>query len=213
MSRGRKYRRECRNCGAPTADRRATCSEACRVAVVHTDSREERTCPQCAKVFRIYPSVLQVCCSWACARLRPRPPSARVARACKVCESPTRGARVTCSDACATEVSVRAANARRARSSAKSVKRTAAKKKAYRSADKRMVEHCLYDEQDGTCAVCGSIGGARGDGSFGLVLDHCHRTGAPRALLCGRCNAAVVMVRENVAIARSLAEYVRRVCK
>lgn len=209
MSRGRPYSRSCVRCGARTTRHRATCSEACRVAVVHTDSRETRVCPTCGLSFRTYRTSTQVCCSGSCAGLRRRLPCP----ACAVCGSPTpHRLRKTCSDVCAAELGARAADARRGRSSEKARKRTAAKRIAYRRSDKRMVEACMYQEQDGACAICGCAGTKRGDGTFGLILDHCHRSGRPRALLCGRCNVAVGMVRENVAIARSLAAYVARVC-
>lgn len=30
-----------------------------------------------------------------------------------------------------------------------------------------------------------------------LVIDHCHTTGAVRALLCNGCNSAIGMMKEN----------------
>lgn len=38
--------------------------------------------------------------------------------------------------------------------------------------------------QGGACACCGDIPTGRN----GLAVDHCHRTGRVRALLCGNCN-------------------------
>jgi hypothetical protein len=214
MSRGRKYSRLCKHCGTPTTRHRATCSEECRVAVVHTDSREVRACKQCGVVFRAYRTSTQAYCSRACSFAAPRLPKPRLAGPpCVVCSAPTpHRRRHTCSVTCAKAAAAASVAAKAGRTPEKRIKRAAAARKAYRGKDKRMVEACLYDEQDGVCAVCGSLGTLRGDGTFGLVLDHCHRTGRPRALLCGRCNIAVGMVKENAAVALSLAAYVRRVC-
>ncbi|WP_437582725.1 endonuclease VII domain-containing protein [Paramicrobacterium sp. CJ85] len=38
----------------------------------------------------------------------------------------------------------------------------------------------MLSAQDGKCPIC--------DRSVPLVIDHCHRTGKVRALLCDRCN-------------------------
>ena len=40
----------------------------------------------------------------------------------------------------------------------------------------------LYEEQDGACAICAKQHGK-------LRVDHCHKTGKIRGLLCPRCNA------------------------
>lgn len=54
----------------------------------------------------------------------------------------------------------------------------------------------------GVCDVCGS--------SDRLCVDHCHRSGAVRGLLCNGCNAALGMVDDSVARLEGLAAYVRR---
>lgn len=41
----------------------------------------------------------------------------------------------------------------------------------------------LLAEQNGGCAICGKPPGKRQ-----LAVDHCHKTGVIRGLLCGRCN-------------------------
>lgn len=46
----------------------------------------------------------------------------------------------------------------------------------------------MFDAQGGRCGICG------GDKSFGngkLHVDHCHRTGRVRKLLCVKCNMAL----------------------
>jgi Autographiviridae endonuclease VII len=58
----------------------------------------------------------------------------------------------------------------------------------------------LEEAQDGLCAICGQAP----DSGVRLSVDHCHATGAVRALLCTRCNF-MVGVYEN--FGTQLAEY------
>jgi hypothetical protein len=44
----------------------------------------------------------------------------------------------------------------------------------------------------------------------GWQVDHCHRKGHTRAILCGRCNAALGSVNDNSAWLRALADYVEK---
>lgn len=45
----------------------------------------------------------------------------------------------------------------------------------------------LYAAQNGLCAICGPVTGHSGQ-SKRLMVDHDHRTGEVRGLLCGICN-------------------------
>jgi hypothetical protein len=214
MSRGRKYRRECKHCGTPTVARRATCSEACRLAVVHTDARVARTCPVCASEFKVYGTSTQKCCGRACAAKLPKAASpAKHAqlkvRTCAQCsvsfQSET--ARATCSAKCRADRHAQHCEAMRGRSSVRASKRASAKRAAYRRTDKALVTELLLHKQGGRCAVCGSVGHALGGGSTGLVLDHCHTSGDARGMLCGRCNAALGLVRESPDVCKALTAY------
>lgn len=43
-------------------------------------------------------------------------------------------------------------------------------------------------------------------------IDHCHDTGRVRGLLCGECNKAVGLMKEDVNIIKNLLAYVEDVC-
>ncbi len=79
--------------------------------------------------------------------------------------------------------------------------------KRYKRADKATVIERLTAEQKGVCLVCSEPGHELGNGTKGLVLDHCHTTGEPRALLCGRCNAALGLMRESALLIDQLRCY------
>ena len=56
-----------------------------------------------------------------------------------------------------------------------------------------------------TCEVCNDKNSDRG-----LAFDHCHVTGQFRGWICGRCNVALAMVRDNPNVLRNLADYLER---
>lgn len=62
----------------------------------------------------------------------------------------------------------------------------------------------LFD-QKGLCAICGT---KSGEGRQRLVVDHCHKTGAVRKLLCQPCNTIVGMCFEDKNILLSAAKYI-----
>lgn len=59
---------------------------------------------------------------------------------------------------------------------------------------------------DMRCAACGRTG-RRGRGISDMQIDHDHRTGEIRGVLCGGCNVALGSVRDNPATLRALAAY------
>lgn len=48
----------------------------------------------------------------------------------------------------------------------------------------------MLRRQDGACAICGNGGK--------LHVDHCHASGRIRGLLCGSCNRALGLFKDNV---------------
>jgi hypothetical protein len=59
--------------------------------------------------------------------------------------------------------------------------------------------------QEGKCAICGEE-----DPTRELSVDHDHKTGRVRNLLCNRCNFGIGYFRENPAILASAIEYLKR---
>lgn len=64
----------------------------------------------------------------------------------------------------------------------------------------------LLESQDGRCAICGFSDLT--DPNFFPVVDHCHRTGHVRQLLCMNCNMAIGQFKDNPALLRAAADYV-----
>jgi hypothetical protein len=67
-----------------------------------------------------------------------------------------------------------------------------------------------YDElmrrQGSVCACCGSANG----GVRAFHLDHDHRTGKVRGILCNNCNAALGLIRDDPEIALAMANYLKK---
>lgn len=66
----------------------------------------------------------------------------------------------------------------------------------------------IVEEQGGLCAICLREPLER-HGQKRLFLDHDHVTGAVRGCLCGSCNIALGMIRDNAELAEKLAGYLR----
>lgn len=52
----------------------------------------------------------------------------------------------------------------------------------------------IFSSQGGCCKICGTH---QKDFEKSLFVDHNHKTGKIRGLLCSRCNAAIGMMKEN----------------
>ena len=60
--------------------------------------------------------------------------------------------------------------------------------------------HAMHERQGGQCAICGTS-------AEKLVVDHNHKTGKVRELLCHLCNAMIGCAREDTAILVNAAAY------
>lgn len=70
--------------------------------------------------------------------------------------------------------------------------------------------------QNGLCKICGSNHGGHYSKTGvpkRLAVDHCHKTGKIRGLLCCHCNMALGQIKENEKIAQSMINYIKTVCK
>ncbi|HEY1389714.1 MAG TPA: endonuclease VII domain-containing protein [Ktedonobacterales bacterium] len=63
--------------------------------------------------------------------------------------------------------------------------------------------HAMHARQGGRCAICGTS-------EEKLVVDHNHKTGQVRELLCHLCNAMIGCAREDIAILTSAVAYLQR---
>ena len=70
----------------------------------------------------------------------------------------------------------------------------------------------LSESQSHKCKICGQLGNGfdKGWETFRcLAVDHCHKTGKVRGLLCTRCNNALGAFKDNVELLMTAAEYLK----
>lgn len=65
----------------------------------------------------------------------------------------------------------------------------------------------IWKEQNGCCDICGKHGS---EFIRRLSVDHNHKTGAARALLCQKCNLALGLVSEDKDILAAMVGYIVR---
>lgn len=64
----------------------------------------------------------------------------------------------------------------------------------------------LLKEQDGACAICKT----KDWGRRSPHIDHNHKTGKTRGLLCSRCNSGIGMFKDDPKRCRSAADYLSK---
>lgn len=65
----------------------------------------------------------------------------------------------------------------------------------------------IKEEQEGVCAICSRPA----PGGRNLDVDHCHKTGAVRGLLCARCNQQLLPIaKDDPVLLRAAADYLER---
>lgn len=60
----------------------------------------------------------------------------------------------------------------------------------------------MLDAQSGVCAICGSAPAGKR-----LAVDHCHKTGRVRGLLCDMCNHGLGRLQDDTEILRKAITY------
>lgn len=65
--------------------------------------------------------------------------------------------------------------------------------------------------QSNLCAICGKPEFVKyRDGVRALAVDHCHKTGSIRKLLCSRCNTVLGAVKDDVTLLRLMVAYLEQ---
>ena len=62
----------------------------------------------------------------------------------------------------------------------------------------------MLKSQDGSCAICGG----QNQMDKPLAVDHCHKTGKVRGLLCYQCNVGIGNLRDDPNILRLAIRYI-----
>ena len=60
----------------------------------------------------------------------------------------------------------------------------------------------MFDKQNGTCLLCPS--------TATLVVDHCHKTGKIRGLLCNNCNLGLGMFKDDISALENAVKYLQK---
>lgn len=137
------------------------------------------------------------------AEYKKRPPVLHGLRLCAFCDQPIAESRnsraIFCSVACK--------NKERVRSGAAS----AATRRHYYRSQYGLTQadlDAMLAEQGGVCAICGT---AKWNGHHDRpFVDHCHRTGKVRGLLCSECNNGIGKLKDDPAILEAALAYLRR---
>jgi hypothetical protein len=67
----------------------------------------------------------------------------------------------------------------------------------------------MVDDHKGVCAICGAEP-PKGQHKKRLNIDHCHKTGAIRGLLCDCCNRALGLMRDNAQLLSKAIDYLTK---
>jgi hypothetical protein len=73
--------------------------------------------------------------------------------------------------------------------------------------------HEMLAAQGGKCAICGNGNDGTRHGKLkALAVDHCHKTGKVRGLLCESCNQGIGKLKDDPSVLRKAADYIERHC-
>ncbi len=66
----------------------------------------------------------------------------------------------------------------------------------------------MWSQQAGLCAICKKPEAQQRKGKLkSLAVDHSHKTGKVRSLLCASCNVAIGYLKDDPTLARKVASY------
>jgi len=70
----------------------------------------------------------------------------------------------------------------------------------------------LFEAQAGKCAICGATEGHRSryQAIYRLAIDHDHRTGKIRGLLCNNCNRGLGRFKDSIETLQAAISYLKR---
>lgn len=69
----------------------------------------------------------------------------------------------------------------------------------------------LFHTQNGLCAICKEKETATFRGKVkNLSVDHCHKTGKIRSLLCGKCNSGIGQFNDSTEILQAAIDYLKK---
>jgi hypothetical protein len=61
----------------------------------------------------------------------------------------------------------------------------------------------MYEQQEGKCAIC------RAEDSDQFAVDHCHKTGKVRGLLCRSCNLGIGQLKDDIEVLSNAITYLQ----
>jgi hypothetical protein len=70
----------------------------------------------------------------------------------------------------------------------------------------------MLDNQNGRCTICGELEEDYNQNGhkFSMAVDHCHKTGKVRSLLCGRCNKSLGGFKDSQELLIKAIEYLKQ---
>jgi hypothetical protein len=67
----------------------------------------------------------------------------------------------------------------------------------------------MHDAQGGVCLICGGVQTGRGAKNNQLSVDHNHKTGKIRGLLCTNCNTGIGNLRDSIELLEKAITYLK----
>lgn len=75
----------------------------------------------------------------------------------------------------------------------------------------KLAYETMLAEQGGRCAICMTDDPGKANGKATMwAVDHCHKTGKVRGLLCRPCNSGIGIFKDTPSLCNSAAEYLRK---